>query len=138
MCSEWTVRLGRLFVTCVTKKEKLVITDPRPQHNKNSPYWLNVYIPTVCGNCIGNLGNMRGAGAHFQLSDNMICSSDPYKAVCDWCDGYSEFVRDVVDRKFIIKECRKYEVQLSGARVLSGDLEEPKLVALPYLDSRFE
>lgn len=45
---------GRLFVTCVTKEEILVITDPRPQKNGDYPNWLNVYIPTVCGNCMGS------------------------------------------------------------------------------------
>jgi len=129
---------GKLFVTCVTKEEILVITDPRPHHNEEFTLWLNVYIPTVCGNCMGDPGSMRGAGGDFQLSDNMIRKSDPYKAAGDWCDGYVEIMRQVVDRKFIMKECRKYGVHLSGARVLSKELEEPKLEALPYFDLKFE
>lgn len=128
---------GRLFITCITREEILIITDRRPHPRLSPPIYTNVVVPTICGDCVGLPGGQRGAAGNLELGEGFIHKSDAFEAIKDWCDGDATYMRQVEPRELIMKECRKYGVQMKSARIVSGGHGPKVLDILPFYDPAF-
>lgn len=133
---------GRLFITCITKEEILIVTDRRPHPRLSPPIYTNVFVPTICGDCVGLPGSQRGAAGNFELGEGFIHKSDAFEAIKDWCGGGGggiTYMRLVEPRELIMKECRKYGVQMQSARAadVGGGCGVKVLDVLPFYDPAF-
>ncbi|KAF4546945.1 Hypothetical protein D9617_90g064650 [Elsinoe fawcettii] len=99
---------GRIFVTCLTKEEVLVITDNRPTVFCAPPIYCNFLVPTICGKCVGSPGSEVGAAGKLELSNGFIQKSDAYEAIAGWCDSTLFNIRHVDTREVIMAECQKH------------------------------
>lgn len=127
---------GRLFITCLTREEMLIITDPRPLPTLTNGYYIDMFIPTICGGCSGAPGSARGSRGNFELSEGFIEGSEAFKAVRNYCGGALDFVRHVEDRDVIMKECRKYGSQIQSAKLL-GEYGSKEVHVLSYYNPCF-
>lgn len=127
---------GRLFITCLTREEMLVITDARPFPIAIDGYYIDVFLPTICGGCIGAPGSARGSQGNFELHESFIMGSDAFKAVRNYCGGALDFVRHVEEREVIMKECRKYGGQIQSAELV-GEFGSKEVNVLSYYNPCF-
>lgn len=128
---------GSIFVACLTGEEILVITNRKPQSRLPSPSYANIFILTICGNCVGSPGSERGAVGSFELDKALIHNSDAFVAARNCCDGEINYMRQVEPREAIMRECQRYGVRIQSARLLEGGSTPKWLDVLPDYDPGF-
>ncbi|KAK4552411.1 hypothetical protein LTR86_010425 [Recurvomyces mirabilis] len=125
---------ARLFITCTTREEILVITDRRPHTNSTYPTYTNVFIPTICRSCAGY---RRDGTGDFELSEGFVQRSDAFEAVRDFCGEEVQFMRHVERREVILQECHKCGIYIRSAQLVTGNGGAKELELLPYYDPSF-
>ena len=128
---------SRLFVTCITQEQVLIILDGQRHSNPETETYTNVFVPTICGKCCGIPGSRIGTRGDFEVSDKILRRTAAFKAIQRWCGTEPEVVRHVADRDVIMRECKKYKVHFQGAEVVDGGLDGDLLQIMPYYDPSF-
>ena len=73
----------------------------------------------------------------FEISEDMLGRSAVFVAAEKWCDAEIQVVRVVEGRETIVNECKKYQVHLQAATVISRVKGAEELSILPYYDPSF-